>query len=61
VIFLDEPTASLDPGATQQIENIIAAMHATRIVSLLYHAETAAGRHSSGRSRNHGMRICTAL
>jgi tungstate transport system ATP-binding protein len=34
VLFLDEPTASLDPGATAEIEKIIAAMHAagTRIV-----------------------------
>ncbi len=28
VLFLDEPTASLDPGATQAIEAIIQAMHA---------------------------------
>ncbi|TMG86354.1 MAG: phosphate ABC transporter ATP-binding protein [Betaproteobacteria bacterium] len=27
VLFLDEPTASLDPGAAQEIEAIIAAMH----------------------------------
>jgi tungstate transport system ATP-binding protein len=34
VLFLDEPAASLDPGATQEIERIIAAMHAagTKIV-----------------------------
>ncbi len=34
VLFLDEPTASLDPGATGEIENIIAALHAagTKIV-----------------------------
>ncbi|MDQ6619268.1 MAG: phosphate ABC transporter ATP-binding protein [Pseudomonadota bacterium] len=34
VLFLDEPTASLDPGATQEIERIIGAMHAsgTKIV-----------------------------
>ena len=27
VLFLDEPTASLDPAATRAIEEIIAAMH----------------------------------
>ncbi|HZQ62928.1 MAG TPA: phosphate ABC transporter ATP-binding protein [Casimicrobiaceae bacterium] len=34
VLFLDEPTASLDPGATQEIERIIAAVHeaGTKIV-----------------------------
>jgi tungstate transport system ATP-binding protein len=28
VLFLDEPTASLDPAATRAIEDVIAAMHA---------------------------------
>lgn len=34
VLFLDEPTASLDPGATQEIERIIGAVHAagTKII-----------------------------
>jgi tungstate transport system ATP-binding protein len=34
VLFLDEPTASLDPGAAHEIEHVIAAMHAagTKIV-----------------------------
>jgi len=34
VLFLDEPTASLDPGATQEIERIIGAVHerGTKIV-----------------------------
>lgn len=34
VLFLDEPTASLDPSATYQIEELVAAMHAqgTKIV-----------------------------
>jgi len=27
VLFLDEPTANLDPGATHEIERLIAAMH----------------------------------
>jgi tungstate transport system ATP-binding protein len=34
VLFLDEPTANLDPGATREIESIIAAIHAggTKII-----------------------------
>ena len=34
ILFLDEPTASLDPGATHEIERIIADLHAagTKIV-----------------------------
>jgi tungstate transport system ATP-binding protein len=38
VIFLDEPTASLDPGATHEVENVIAAMHAagTKIVMVTH-------------------------
>ena len=34
ILFLDEPTASLDPGATHEIENVILALHAagTKIV-----------------------------
>jgi tungstate transport system ATP-binding protein len=34
ILFLDEPTASLDPGATHEIERIITALHAagTKIV-----------------------------
>ena len=34
VLFLDEPTASLDPGAAHEIEKVIAAMHdaGTKIV-----------------------------
>lgn len=29
VLFLDEPTANLDPGAARDVESIIAAIHAT--------------------------------
>lgn len=29
VLFLDEPTANLDPGSTRDIESIISAIHAT--------------------------------
>ena len=38
VLFLDEPTASLDPGATHEIENVIAALHAagTKIVMVTH-------------------------
>ena len=38
VLFLDEPTASLDPGATHEIERIVNAMHAagTKIVMVTH-------------------------
>jgi tungstate transport system ATP-binding protein len=38
VLFLDEPTASLDPGATHEIEKTIATMHAggTKIVMVTH-------------------------
>lgn len=38
VLFLDEPTASLDPGATHEIEAIIRAMHdgGTKIVMVTH-------------------------
>jgi tungstate transport system ATP-binding protein len=38
ILFLDEPTASLDPGATHEIESIIGAMHAsgTKIVMVTH-------------------------
>jgi tungstate transport system ATP-binding protein len=38
VLFLDEPTASLDPGATHEIEQVIAALHAagTKIVMVTH-------------------------
>lgn len=38
VLFLDEPTASLDPGATQEIERIIGTLHSagTKIVMVTH-------------------------
>jgi len=38
ILFLDEPTASLDPGATREIENIILALDAagTKIVMVTH-------------------------
>ena len=38
VLFLDEPTANLDPGATHEIERIIAALHnaGTKIVMVTH-------------------------
>jgi tungstate transport system ATP-binding protein len=38
VLFLDEPTANLDPGATHEIERLIAAMHesGTKIVMVTH-------------------------
>ncbi len=50
VLFLDEPTASLDPGATQEIERVIAAMHAagTKIVMVT---------HNLGQARRMGDEI----
>jgi tungstate transport system ATP-binding protein len=38
VLFLDEPTASLDPASTHEIEKVIAAMHAsgTKIVMVTH-------------------------
>jgi len=38
ILFLDEPTASLDPGAAHEVENVIAAMHdsGTKIVMVTH-------------------------
>jgi tungstate transport system ATP-binding protein len=38
VLFLDEPTASLDPGAMHEVENVIAALHAagTKLVMVTH-------------------------
>jgi len=38
ILFLDEPTASLDPGAAHDVENVIAALHqaGTKIVMVTH-------------------------
>jgi tungstate transport system ATP-binding protein len=38
VLFLDEPTANLDPGATREIESIVHSIHAagTKIVMITH-------------------------
>ncbi len=38
MLFLDEPTASLDPGATHEVEKVIAALHeaGTKIVMVTH-------------------------
>jgi tungstate transport system ATP-binding protein len=50
VLFLDEPTASLDPGATHEIEKVIGTMHAagTKIVMVT---------HNLGQARRMGDEI----
>ena len=50
VLFLDEPTANLDPGATRDIESIVAQMHAsgTKIIMTT---------HSLGQARRLGDEI----
>jgi tungstate transport system ATP-binding protein len=50
VLFLDEPTANLDPGATHEIERVIGAMHAagTKIVMVT---------HNLGQARRMGDEI----
>jgi tungstate transport system ATP-binding protein len=50
VLFLDEPTASLDPGATHEIEKVIGSMHAagTKIVMVT---------HNLGQARRMGDEI----
>ena len=50
IVFLDEPTANLDPGATWEIEKVIAAMHAggTKIVLVT---------HNFGQARRMGDEI----
>lgn len=50
VLFLDEPTANLDPNATREIENIISAIHAGG-------AKIIMTTHSLGQARRLGDEI----
>jgi tungstate transport system ATP-binding protein len=50
VLFLDEPTANLDPGAVQEIERVIAAMHEARTKIVLV-------THNLGQARRLGDEI----
>jgi tungstate transport system ATP-binding protein len=50
VLFLDEPTANLDPGAVQEIERVIAAMHEA-------HTKIVLVTHNLGQARRLGDEI----
>jgi tungstate transport system ATP-binding protein len=50
VLFLDEPTANLDPGAVQEIERVIAAMHEA-------HTKIVLVTHNLGQARRIGDEI----
>jgi tungstate transport system ATP-binding protein len=50
VLFLDEPTANLDPGAVQEIEHVIAAMHEA-------HTKIVLVTHNLGQARRLGDEI----
>ena len=50
VLFLDEPTASLDPNATREIEHIIGAIHASGTKIIM-------STHSLGQARRLGDEI----
>ena len=50
ILFLDEPTASLDPGATRQIEEMFEALHATG-VTLVF------STHDIGQARRLASRV----
>ena len=50
VLFLDEPTANLDPNATRNIENIISAIHASGTKIMM-------STHSLGQARRLGDEI----
>ena len=50
VMFLDEPTANLDPAATRSIEAVIAAMHARGVKIVMT-------THDLGQARRHADEI----
>ena len=50
VLFLDEPTANLDPAATRAIEAVIAAMHAAGVKIVMT-------THDLGQARRHADEI----
>ena len=50
VLFLDEPTASLDPGATREVEDIISAIHASG-------AKIIMSTHNLGQARRLGDEV----
>src|SRR5690606_20216518 len=50
VLFLDEPTASLDPGATAEVERIIEAIHAAGTKILM-------STHNLGQARRLGDEV----
>jgi tungstate transport system ATP-binding protein len=47
VLFLDEPTASLDPASTQAIEDLLGQAHATGVTTILV-------THDAGQARRLG-------
>ena len=49
ILFLDEPTASLDPAATRAIEEIIAAMHAAGTTIVMTTHDLGQARRSADR------------
>jgi tungstate transport system ATP-binding protein len=50
VLFLDEPTANLDPSATKEVESIITAIHATG-------AKIVMSTHNLGQARRLGDEV----